>query len=54
MQAFHTAKREGASTGQLWAAERRLVALLRLIGGICLLALASPWMPGSWIDADHR
>jgi hypothetical protein len=37
-----------------WAAERWLVLLLRLIGGVCLLALVSLWMPRSWIDAGHQ
>jgi hypothetical protein len=54
MRAFHTAKGEGALMGEPSAAERWLVALLRLIGGICLLALVSLWMPLSWIDAGHR
>jgi hypothetical protein len=35
-------------------AERRLALLLRLIGGICLLALIPLWMPRSWIDVGHR
>jgi hypothetical protein len=35
------------------AVERGLV-LLRLVGGVCLLALVSLWMPRSWIDAGHR
>ena len=37
-----------------WTAERWPVLLLRLIGGVCLLALVSLWMPRSWIDAGHR
>ena len=36
------------------AAERRLALLLRLVGGLCLLALVALWMPLSWIDAAHR
>jgi hypothetical protein len=40
--------------GQPWTAERWLKLLLRLIGGVCLLALISLWMPWSWIDAGHR
>jgi hypothetical protein len=28
--------------------------LLRFIGGVCLLALVSLWMPRSWIDVGHR
>lgn len=35
-------------------AERRLGLLLRLVGGICLLALVPLGMPRSWIDAGHR
>jgi hypothetical protein len=31
-----------------------LVLLLRLIGGLCLLALVALWMPRSWIEAGHR
>src|SRR6516165_11565763 len=34
--------------------ERWLVWLLRFIGGVCLLALVSLWMPRSWIDVGHR
>ena len=37
-----------------WAAERWLVLLLRVVGGVCLLALVPLWMPRSWIDAGHR
>jgi hypothetical protein len=40
--------------GQPWTAERWLVLLLRLIGGVCLLALVPLWMPRGWIDAGHR
>ena len=40
--------------GRLWSAERWLVRLLRLVGGLCLLALVSLWMPRSWIHAAHR
>ena len=36
------------------AAERWLVLLLRLVGGVCLLAAVPLWMPGSWMDAGHR
>jgi hypothetical protein len=39
---------------QSWAAERWLVLLLRLVGGVSLLALVSLCMPRSWIDAGHR
>ena len=35
-------------------AERWLVLLLRVIGGVCLLALVPLWMPRGWIDAGHR
>ena len=35
-------------------AERWLVFLLRLVGGVCLLAVVSLWMPRNWIDAGHR
>ena len=40
--------------GQPSAAERWLFFLLRLIGGVCLLALVPLWMPRGWIDAGHR
>ena len=40
--------------GQRWTAEWWLVLLLRLIGGVCLLALVSLWMPRNWIDTGHR
>jgi hypothetical protein len=40
--------------GRRWTADRWLVLLLRLIGGLCLLALVSLWMPRSWIEAGHR
>lgn len=36
------------------AMERRLALLLRLVGGLCLLALIALWVPLSWIDAAHR
>jgi len=36
------------------AAERWLALLLRLIGGVCLLALIALWMPRGWMDAGHR
>jgi hypothetical protein len=36
------------------AAERWLVLLLRLVGGVCLLALIALWMPRGWMDAGHR
>jgi hypothetical protein len=31
-----------------------LVLLLRLVGGLCLLALVSLWMPRDWIALAHR
>jgi hypothetical protein len=37
-----------------WTAEDYLKLLLRLMGGICLFALVSLWMPRSWIEAGHR
>src|SRR5688500_10230453 len=40
--------------GQPPAAERALVLLLRLVGGVCLLALIALWMPRGWIGAGHR
>jgi len=35
-------------------AERRLALLLRLVGGLCLLALIGLLMPRAWIDLGHR
>src|SRR5579864_5940164 len=35
-------------------AEDYLKLLLRAVGGLCLLALISLWMPRSWIEAAHR
>lgn len=40
--------------GRRWTAEGWLVLLLRLIGGLCLLALVALWMPRTWLDAGHR
>ena len=40
--------------GQTKAAERWLALLLRVIGGVCLLALIVLWMPRGWINAGHR
>jgi hypothetical protein len=40
--------------GQQAAAERWVRALLRLVGGACLLALVPLWMPRPWIDVAHR
>jgi hypothetical protein len=48
------AEAEGAAMGLPRTAERWLVLLLRLVGGVCLLALVPLWMPRSWIDAGHR
>lgn len=31
-----------------------LALLLRVVGGVCLLALIPLWMPRAWIDAGHR
>jgi hypothetical protein len=36
------------------AAERWLAGLLRVVGGVCLLALIPLCMPREWIDAGHR
>jgi hypothetical protein len=35
-------------------AERWLAWLLRIVGGICLLAIVPLWMPRAWIEACHR
>lgn len=43
-----------AQTEHSVRAERWLVLLLRVIGGVCLLALVALWMPRSWIDTGHR
>jgi hypothetical protein len=40
--------------GRLAAAEYWLTFLLRLVGGVCLLALVALWMPRAWMDAGHR
>src|SRR5947207_1429003 len=40
--------------GRPWTAKRGLVLLLRLVGGTCLIALVSLWMPRSWIEASHH
>ena len=40
--------------GRPWSAERWLVLFLRLVGGVCLLALVPLWMPRAWIAAGHR
>ena len=36
------------------ATEYGLALLLRVVGGLCLLALVSLWMPRGWIVAGHR
>jgi hypothetical protein len=36
------------------AREYWLALLLRVVGGVCLLALVALWMPRAWIDAGHR
>jgi hypothetical protein len=36
------------------ASQRWLALLLRVIGGVCLLALVALWMPRSSMDAGHR
>jgi hypothetical protein len=36
------------------AAEDYLKLVLRAVGGLCLLALISLWMPRSWIEAAHH
>src|SRR5258708_26988720 len=45
--------KEGTPMGQPWTAERWLVLLLRLVGGVCLIALVPLLMPRSWIEAGH-
>jgi hypothetical protein len=40
--------------GRPLSAERWLVLLLRLVGGVCLLALVPLWVPRGWIEAGHR
>jgi hypothetical protein len=40
--------------GQSAAAEYWLALLLRVVGGVCLLALVPLWMPRDWIVAAHR
>jgi hypothetical protein len=35
-------------------AERNIKWLLRVIGGICLLALIALWMPSNWIALAHE
>jgi hypothetical protein len=53
-KAFGGEREGGASVGRSSAAERWLVLLLRLVGGVCLLALVPLWMPEGWIAAAHR
>src|SRR5258708_21026258 len=45
--------KEGTPMGQPWTAERWLVLLLRLVGGVWLIALVPLLMPRSWIEAGH-
>ena len=40
--------------GRSAVAEYGLALLLRVIGGVCLLALLPLWMPRGWLDAGHR
>jgi hypothetical protein len=40
--------------GRSAAREYWLVLLLRVVGGLCLLALIPVWMPRGWIVAGHR
>ena len=40
--------------GQSAAAGYWLALLLRVVGGVCLLALAPLWMPRGWMAAGHR
>ena len=40
--------------GQAKATEHRLALLLRVIGGVCLLALVPLWMPRGWLAVGHR
>jgi hypothetical protein len=40
--------------GQQAATKDRLTLLLRVIGGVCLLALIPLWMPRAWIVAGHH
>jgi hypothetical protein len=42
------------SMSSLKTSTGRLVLLLRLVGGVCLLALVPLWMPRAWMDAGHR
>ena len=35
-------------------AERWLALLLRIVGGVALLAIIPLWMPRGWIDTGHR
>jgi hypothetical protein len=40
--------------GRAAAAEFRLALLLRVVGGVCLLAVVPLWMSRDWIEAGHR
>jgi hypothetical protein len=50
---YPTEERTG-SMGQAKEPEQWLALLLRVIGGVCLLALVPLWMPRAWIEAGHR
>lgn len=47
-------ERMEALMGPQFAAEYGLKRLLRLVGGLCLLALVSLWMPRGWMEAGHQ
>ena len=36
------------------ASQHWLTLLLRVVGGVCLLALVSLWMPRGWMETGHR
>jgi hypothetical protein len=40
--------------GPVAATEHWRAVLLRVVGGVCLLALVPLWMPRDWMDAGHR
>jgi hypothetical protein len=40
--------------GQQSGVERRLKILLRIMGGLCLLAWVPLWMPKAWTNAGHQ
>lgn len=47
-------KGESATMEPPSATENRLALLLRVVGGVCLLALVPLWMPRAWMDVGHR